>query len=481
MNMANGLTLKVGAFSSLTALENRRPALLLMLMRLAIVIFTWLVWQMSWGFSWPVPVPNWSLLILLLAVIAYSVTTVFLWSWRNSLVALVSSLLLDLGLISMGIAYSGGLGSPYAVLLAWPTLTALLLFNQAFVFLSIVGSLVATGLVVALHYGFSVAPLLGPHLLPDKTNLYQAPFFLVLLVLMGLVGRRGALQEQKYLRTVSEMQKRLAKAHDELTQSFHDLEASMDRGRTNERLAKETRDQLMRAERFSTTGKLAAGTLHDLSNPLSVIVSEAEMLLLNYEERAPKTKEIVKRILGNAQHLSLLIDNLRLLTRQRGDSLFLPVDMRHLVMRCLTSLEPERKRRGVLVDTHLEDSSIRVLGVESQLEHLVMNLLVNAFEAIEQPGRRVIIRTRTEDQKVVLEIEDEGHGITAEHLNLVFQPFFTTKDTPRSLGLGLFTVLEIVDQHDGQVSVRSEPGKQTVFTVVLPVRQATPAGTMPTA
>jgi signal transduction histidine kinase len=191
----------------------------------------------------------------------------------------------------MGIAYSGGLGSPYAVLLAWPTLTALLLFNQAFVFLSIVGSLVATGLVVALHYGFSVAPLLGPHLLPDKTNLYQAPFFLVLLVLMGLVGRRGALQEQKYLRTVSEMQKRLAKAHDELTQSFHDLEASMDRGRTNERLAKETRDQLMRAERFSTTGKLAAGTLHDLSNPLSVIVSEAEMLLLNYEERAPKTRK----------------------------------------------------------------------------------------------------------------------------------------------------------------------------------------------
>lgn len=481
MNVTNGLTLRVGAFSSLTTVENRRPALLLMILRLVIVAFTWLIWQISWGFSWPVPIPDWSLIIFLVAVIAYSVMTVFLWSWRNTVAALVSLLLLDLGLIATGLVYSGGLTSPYTVLLAWPTLAALLLSNQAFVFLSIVGSLGATGLMVALHYGFSVTPLLGPNLAPENTNLYQAPLFLILLALMGMIGRRGATQEQKTLRTVADMQARLTRAHEELTQSFHDLEASMDRGRTNERIAKETRDQLMRAERFSTTGKLAAGVLHDLSNPLSVIVSEAEMLLLNYEERAPKAREIVKRILGNAQHLSLLIDNLRLLTKQRGDSLFLPVDIRNLVMRCLTSLEPERKRRGVLIDTHLEESVARVLGVESQLEHMVMNLLVNAFEAIDQPGRRVIIRTRTEEDKVLLEVEDEGHGILPEHLNLVFQPFFTTKDSPRSLGLGLFTVLEIADQHDGQVSVRSEPGKQTVFTIVLPVKHPTSGGAKPAA
>ena len=166
--------------------------------------------------------------------------------------------------------------------------------------------------------------------------------------------------------------------------------------------------------------------------------------------------------------MSLLIDNLRLLSKQRGDAVHSPIDMRHLIMRCLRALEPERKRRGVVVDSILDENTPGLLGIESQLEQMIVDLLVNAFEAIHRPGGRVTIRTRQEEDTLVLEVEDDGEGIAAEYLPQIFEPFFSTRGTPSSLGLGLFSVRTIVEEHGGVVSVRSKLDAGTTFIIRLP-------------
>jgi signal transduction histidine kinase len=253
-----------------------------------------------------------------------------------------------------------------------------------------------------------------------------------------------------------------------LTRAFYDLEAALERARANEQHAYHARQQLLRAERFSATAKLAAGILHDIANPLSIIMSDSEMFLLKYNERADKAKETIRRVLTNAQHISMLLDNLRLLTKQRGDAVWAPVDMKHLVMRCLSTLEPERRRRGIVVDTQLETDAPKLLGVESQLEQMTVNLLMNAFEAVNQPGGRVNVRTRVNGERFQLEVEDDGEGIAKQYLEKIFEPFFTTRASHLALGLGLFSALSIVQEHSGAIAVRSDPGVATVFSVELP-------------
>jgi two-component system sporulation sensor kinase A len=177
----------------------------------------------------------------------------------------------------------------------------------------------------------------------------------------------------------------------------------------------------------------------------------------------------MRRVLINTQHISLLLENLRLLTKQRGDQMYGSVDVKNVVMRVLTALEPVRKRRGVVVDVRVEDDALQVFGVESQFEQLVTNLVVNAFEAIAHPGGRVTVRTRAAADGVLLEVEDDGEGVPKQNLDRIFEPFFTTRDSPDSLGLGLYSALAIVEDHGGKVSVRSEPGVSTVFTAELPL------------
>ena len=107
----------------------------------------------------------------------------------------------------------------------------------------------------------------------------------------------------------------------------------------------------------------------------------------------------------------------------------------------------------------------------SQLEQVVLNLLMNSVEAMPQGGK-VFVRTRVDVPAgaVVIEIEDEGTGIPKEHLSRIFDPFFSTKEAGKGTGLGLTVVYGIVDAHGGTIDVRSTVGKGTTFTVRLPLR-----------
>ena len=117
------------------------------------------------------------------------------------------------------------------------------------------------------------------------------------------------------------------------------------------------------------------------------------------------------------------------------------------------------------------DESLLLAFLPSQLNQVLMNLLVNAAQAIPERGE-ITVRTRRVDDRVCIEISDTGTGIPQELMNRIFDPFFTTKPVGTGTGLGLSIAHGIIRKHKGRIDVRSEPGKGTSFQVYLPIRQS---------
>jgi two-component system NtrC family sensor kinase len=156
---------------------------------------------------------------------------------------------------------------------------------------------------------------------------------------------------------------------------------------------------------------------------------------------------------------------------RRGSPRRAPSDLHVVIERTLSILR--HKLEMARVEARFEPGGAMPL-VEcdaSQVEQVVMNLIVNAAEALP-PGGHVVVRTRHDPVAVemVIEVEDDGPGIAEHHLAHIFEPFYSTKEGGKSLGLGLSVVFGIVDSHHGRIEVRSRPGHGTLFRVRLPVR-----------
>ena len=132
--------------------------------------------------------------------------------------------------------------------------------------------------------------------------------------------------------------------------------------------------------------------------------------------------------------------------------------------------------RGIEVERRFADLP-SITCSPSQVNQVFLNVLQNAIQAMDKPAGRIILTTRAEEGSVVVEVEDNGKGIPEDVLPRIFDPFFTTKDIGQGTGLGLSIAYKIVTEHGGRIAARSEPGKGTVFTIVLPVQPPVKLGT----
>lgn len=226
----------------------------------------------------------------------------------------------------------------------------------------------------------------------------------------------------------------------------------------------ESEARLHQAERMQSLGTLAGGIAHDVNNLLgaiSLIASSLAMDEANPERRSDlgKIEEVVQTATGLARSL--------LTFAGRGKNLTTPVSLNDVVTG-VERLFSHGVAKRIQVSQTLS-ASRGVLGDYARLEQVVLNLLVNARDAMPAGGR-IQISTRDDEAHVVLEVEDEGEGVPAEIRGKIFDPFFTTKhDGPRvSTGLGLATVYGIVDCHGGSVEVVDAPGGGALFRVRLP-------------
>ena len=246
---------------------------------------------------------------------------------------------------------------------------------------------------------------------------------------------------------------------------------------------KEYQAKFLQAEKMATIGMLATGVAHEVNNPLTAIFGFAEGL----RRRLPAMREAVdprvmedvddyvNTILRECRRCQDIVTTLLTFSRHKSMS-FSPVSLNAVVgdtLKLLRSHLKQRSQAKISVHMDLCEDLPKVNGDERQIKQVMLNLLVNAMDAITGPGRIVITTFQSEEDMVCLRVEDSGCGIPKENMDKLFEPFFTTKRAGKGMGIGLSTCMSIVEKHHGQIQVKSQPGQGASFTVKLPVNLET--------
>jgi PAS domain S-box-containing protein len=231
------------------------------------------------------------------------------------------------------------------------------------------------------------------------------------------------------------------------------------------------------SEKLAALGTLSAGIAHELNNPLGIIISRAELILLDDpEQRLPPTvREDLGVIHRQAQRVARLVQALLSYARPSAPQRH-PVDLSHVVDEILLLAEKQLTKAGVRLVTSLDRSLPPVAGDAGALEQVVLNLVTNAQQAMEGGGEVRIVTRRASQRAgwIELVVADTGPGIPADVLPRIFDPFFTTK--PGGTGLGLSITDRIVRDHGGTTDVRSSAGEGTEFVLGFPATQPEHAG-----
>ncbi len=262
--------------------------------------------------------------------------------------------------------------------------------------------------------------------------------------------------------------------------------------------------QLLQSERLASIGQLAAGVAHEVNNPIGYVFSNFSTLegylhdvfamLAAYEAAEPAIADAQTvaglRALRDKIELEFLKDDIPSLMREskegigrvrkivqdlkdfsRADSAleFIPADLHGCIDSTLNIVHNELKYRADVERCYGELPEVEC--VPSQINQVVLNLLVNATHAIGAERGRITVRTGCDEHNVWIAVEDNGCGIAAEHLSRIFDPFFTTKPVGKGTGLGLSITYGIVQNHHGTIHVASTPGSGTTFRIMLPIRQ----------
>ncbi|MCH2185337.1 ATP-binding protein [Myxococcota bacterium] len=247
----------------------------------------------------------------------------------------------------------------------------------------------------------------------------------------------------------------------------------------NARLVENLRDsrrQVLRADRLGTLGTMAAGIAHEINNPL---VSLQTFLTLAPEKRDETDPSFwsdyhalavseLERIRGLVSTMSRLARGGG--TRDQAERGL--VDLAELAREVIELTRPEAESAQVRLSVDFEPTVPKVLGSRDQLHQVLLNLLMNGVQACESGGRvkvRVGPASGQPQECVQMVVSDSGAGIESEYIDRIFDPFFTTKDPDRGTGLGLMIAHQIVADHGGSIGVRSRPGEGANFTVLLPV------------
>ncbi len=234
--------------------------------------------------------------------------------------------------------------------------------------------------------------------------------------------------------------------------------------------------QLRHADRLATVGQLSAGVAHELNEPLGAILGFAQLAKESLGPGTPESQD-VDRIINASLHAREIIRKLMIFTRQMPTRKA-PCDLNRTVRDGLYLLESRCAKEGITLQRRLEEGLPGISADPSQLQQVLVNLVVNAIQAMPDGGT-LTIRTRSSPDKVILAVEDTGIGMSRETQEQLFIPFFTSKDVGQGTGLGLPVVHGIVTAHGGAIEVRSEPGKGSSFEISFPREGAgssTPGG-----
>jgi signal transduction histidine kinase len=223
--------------------------------------------------------------------------------------------------------------------------------------------------------------------------------------------------------------------------------------------------KLAQSEKLSLVGQLAAGIAHEINNPLGSILGYAQAAVLRLKGEGPLAEPLAA-IEEEARRCRKLVQDLLAFSRQDGP-LLEEISLDEVVAGVLGMVAAQARLNSISLTSELNLPE-KVRADRSEVEQIVVNLCSNALDAMPKGGR-LMVRTRPERGRALVEVEDNGPGIPPELRERIFEPFFTTKARGRGTGLGLALAQQIAQRHGGDISVSSEPGKGSVFTVSLPL------------
>ena len=245
---------------------------------------------------------------------------------------------------------------------------------------------------------------------------------------------------------------------------FHDLTEEL-------RIAKSlanTQAQLLQSEKMASIGKLAAGVAHQLNNPIGGIILFSKLIMEEYD-LVKEAKDDLRRVILDAGRCRDIVKELLEFSRQTSH-LMQPHDMNKALTKTLFLLKDQTLFHNIEIEDNLEPTLPFVTANTQQMNHVFMNLILNAADAMEGKGKLTITSYMlSEKNRVCIEISDTGPGIPEEIKNQIFEPFFTTKEEGKGTGLGLSMVYGIVEDHGGIINVKSKPDQGATFYIELPI------------
>jgi signal transduction histidine kinase len=240
--------------------------------------------------------------------------------------------------------------------------------------------------------------------------------------------------------------------------------------------ADQLRQQLLQAQKLSSVGALASSVAHEFNNILTTIINYARLALRNPTDESSRTQAL-ERILKGSQRAATIINSMLGFARNNSTQRE-RTDLAKLVEEVLILADKDLSKHRIQVEKKYHGRP-HAYVVPAQIEQVLLNLIINARQAMPRGGRLSIeVRENVRTQLVELRVADTGVGIPPERLRLIFEPFYTTKEPDAhghgGTGLGLSVCRQIIEQHQGRIRVESLVGKGATFTVKLPFKADDP-------
>ena len=300
---------------------------------------------------------------------------------------------------------------------------------------------------------------------------------LILLVISALLSLIWSRLITRPLESLSHATRELGKGHfnvnisstsrdeiGDLANSFNTMADELD---DREQSLKETQSALVQSEKMSAFGQLGAGIAHEVKNPLAGILGLTQLSMRKIEEDSP-IFENLSLIEKETKRCQMIMENLLKFAR-KDEVAFDSVDINTVLENTAAIVEHQLSINRVKLQKELDPDLPRIEGNANQLQQVLMNLMINAQQAMKgEPGTVTVRSLPGGNGNIKIEINDDGPGMPEEIREKIFEPFFSTKPSGEGTGLGLSVSYGIIKEHNGTITVNSKPGEGASFTLDLP-------------